>query len=503
MKSFLLGEDWLSTRTLTEIVHSDLKLEISEKAWAKVDQFRGLVEEKLASGQVIYGINTGFGFLSNVHISSDQLETLQLNLIRSHASGVGEPLEKPLAKGLLALRIHSFALGHSGVSRECMQSLLDMFNRDIIPVIPVKGSVGASGDLAPLAHLALALIGEGDVFYKGKITSAQTAFKAEGISPYKPKAKEGLSLINGTQFMTAIAGFATEEAQNLAISADIISSLSLDGLKGSLGPFDPRIQMIRAHAGQGEVARFIRSLFEGQDQIMDSHVNCNKVQDPYSFRCIPQVHGASRDFIQNSAIIVERELNSITDNPLVFENGDVISGGNFHGQYVAMAMDVLGIAVCELGSISERRIEKLTNPALSGLPPFTIQDSGLNSGFMIPHVVAAALVSENKIYAHPAVVDSIPTSADKEDHVSMGPIAARKAREIIRNVERVLAIEAIIACQAIDLHKPLKPAPKLEKVYNRIRAVSKFLDTDRSMSKEIETVAALIRSGAIIESIAD
>jgi len=501
MNAFLLGEDWLSTATLMEIANSGLKLEVSEKAWAKVDQFRSLVEDKLASGDTIYGINTGFGFLSHVHISDDQLETLQLNLIRSHASGVGEPLEIPIVKGLLALRIHSFVLGHSGVSRACIEALLAMFHTNIIPVIPVKGSVGASGDLAPLAHLALALIGEGDVFYRGKVTSALEALKAEGLSPYKPKAKEGLSLINGTQFMTAIAGFATEEAQNLALCADIISALSLDGLKGSLGPFDARIQQIRRHPGQGEVARFIRSLFEGPDQIMESHVDCHKVQDPYSFRCIPQVHGASRDFIQNSANIVERELNSITDNPLVFENGDVISGGNFHGQYVSMAMDVLGIAVCELGSISERRIEKLTNPALSGLPAFTIRDSGLNSGFMIPHVVAAALVSENKIYAHPAVVDSIPTSADKEDHVSMGPIAARKAREIIGNVERILAIEAIIACQAIDLHKPLLPAPKLEKVYNKIRTVSKFLDADRSMSKEIEMIAALIRSGEIVKSI--
>ncbi len=498
---FMLGEDWLSTSAYVNLAKTKVKIAISNQTWERVELFRNLVDSKLQSGQVIYGINTGFGFLSNVPISSDQLETLQLNLIRSHACGVGEALEEVVAKGLLALRIHSFLLGHSGVSRECIETLISMFNHNIIPVIPLKGSVGASGDLAPLSHLALCLIGEGEVYHQGKIVSAATAFREHGIPIYQPKAKEGLSLINGTQFMSAISAFAVEEAKNLAISADLISALSLDGIKGSLGPFDARIQDIRRHAGQGEVARFMRSLFEDQDEIMHSHVDCNKVQDPYSFRCIPQVHGASRDFIQYAHSIVERELNSITDNPLVFENGDVISGGNFHGQYIAMAMDTLALAVCELGSISERRIEKLTNPSLSGLPPFTIRDSGLNSGFMIPHVVAASLVSENKILAHPAVVDSIPTSADKEDHVSMGPISARKAREIIKNVEIILAIEAITACQAIDLHAPLKPSFKLKKVYNVIRTVSKYMTSDRAMSKEIEQVAQLIRQGALVRSI--
>ena len=498
---FMLGEDWLSTSAYVNLAKSKVKIAISNQTWERVELFRNLVDSKLKSGQVIYGINTGFGFLSNVPISSDQLENLQLNLIRSHACGVGEPLEEVVAKGLLALRIHSFLLGHSGVSRECIETLISMFNHNIIPVIPLKGSVGASGDLAPLSHLALCLIGEGEVYHQRKIVSAATAFQEYGIPIYQPKAKEGLSLINGTQFMSAIGAFAVEEAKNLAISADLIAALSLDGIKGSLGPFDARIQDIRRHAGQGEVARFMRSLFEDQDEIMHSHVDCNKVQDPYSFRCIPQVHGASRDFIQYAHSIVERELNSITDNPLVFENGDVISGGNFHGQYIAMAMDTLALAVCELGSISERRIEKLTNPSLSGLPPFTIRDSGLNSGFMIPHVVAASLVSENKILAHPAVVDSIPTSADKEDHVSMGPISARKAREIIKNVEIILAIEAITACQAIDLHAPLKPSFKLKKVYNVVRTVSKYMTSDRAMSKEIEQVAQLIRQGALVRSI--
>lgn len=499
--SFMLGEDWLSTSEYVNIAKEKVKIAVSEQTWERVNRFRNLVDAKLQSGEVIYGINTGFGFLSNVPISSDQLETLQLNLIRSHACGVGDPLEKTVAKGLLALRIHSFLLGHSGVSRACIETLMALFNHDIIPVIPQKGSVGASGDLAPLSHLALCLIGEGEVYYQGKIVSASLALRDNGISIYQPKAKEGLSLINGTQFMSAIGAFAVEEAKNLAVSADLIAALSLDGIKGSLGPFDARIQDIRRHAGQGEVARFIRSLFEGQDEIMDSHANCNKVQDPYSFRCIPQVHGASRDFIQYAHSIVERELNSITDNPLVFENGDVISGGNFHGQYIAMAMDTLALAVCELGSISERRIEKLTNPSLSGLPPFTIRDSGLNSGFMIPHVVAASLVSENKILAHPAVVDSIPTSADKEDHVSMGPISARKAREIIKNVEIILAIEAITACQAIDLHSPLSPSIKLKKVYNEVRKVSKYMTSDRAMSKEIEQVAQLIRNGVLVRSL--
>lgn len=495
MKEFFLGEDWLSPQALFLIAEGKTEVKISENTWTRVDRFRALVDAKLNSDEIIYGINTGFGFLSNVHISKDQLQTLQLNLIRSHASGVGEGLEKNVAKALLVLRLHTFLLGHSGVSRECCQAVYNLIKHDIIPVVPVKGSVGASGDLAPLSHLALPLLGEGEVYFKGKVVPAADALAEANIKPYNPKAKEGLSLINGTQFMTAIAAFAIEEAGRISRAADIIASLSLDGLKGGLSPFDERIQHIRAHAGQVEVAAYIRSLFAGGDAIMDSHADCDKVQDPYSFRCIPQVHGASRDFIQFCKTIVDRELNSITDNPLVFENGDVISGGNFHGQYVAMAMDTLAIAVCELGSISERRIEKLTNPALSGLPAFTIKDSGLNSGFMIPHVVAASLVSENKVLSHPAVVDSIPTSADKEDHVSMGPIAARKAREIIGNVEKILAIEAITACQAIDIHQPLKPSDKLQRVYNLVRSIANYMDKDRSISKEIESVARLIHTG--------
>jgi len=495
MNEFLLGEDWLSARTLVLIADNKLGFRISDKTWEKVDHFRTLVDAKLESGEIIYGINTGFGFLSNVHISKDQLEALQLNLIRSHASGVGEILEKKVAKGLLVLRLHSFLLGHSGVSRECCEAILALIRHDLIPAVPTKGSVGASGDLAPLSHLALPLLGEGDVFYQDQIVSASEAFAAVGLKPYVPKPKEGLSLINGTQFMTAIAAFAIEEAEHIARSADLIAALSLDGLKGGLSPFDERIQRIRAHAGQVEVAANIRTLFDDGDEIMDSHADCNKVQDPYSFRCVPQVHGASRDFVQFCKTVVERELNSITDNPLVFTNGDVISGGNFHGQYVAMAMDTLGIAICEFGSISERRIEKLTNPALSGLPAFTIKDSGLNSGFMIPHVVAASLVSENKVLSHPAVVDSIPTSADKEDHVSMGPISARKARQIISNVEKILAIEAITACQAIDIHSPLKPSVKLQKVYNLVRSKCRYMDRDRSLGKEIEQIAQLIHTG--------
>jgi histidine ammonia-lyase len=348
-------------------------------------------------------------------------------------------------------------------------------------------------------------MGEGNVHWQGRMVPAMEAIKACNLRPYTPGAKEGLSFINGTHFMATVGAFACVESEELMLAADVISALSLDAIKGTLRAFDPRIHLVRKQPGQAVVASNIRTLLAGRDTIMESHENCGKVQDPYSFRCIPQVHGAARGVLEHVRSVVENDLESVTDNPLVFDdNGevDVISGGNFHGEPLALAMDYLAMAAAEVASISERRIEKLTNPAQSGLPPFVTKDSGLNSGFMIPHVVAAALVSENKVLCHPASVDSIPTSADKEDHVSMGPIAARKARRVIEQGFEVLAIEALAAAQGIDLHAPLLPAPALQRFHGAIRAISPALDTDRSLHSDIQRVKEWLAAGGAVAAVA-
>jgi histidine ammonia-lyase len=351
----------------------------------------------------------------------------------------------------------------------------------------------------------MGIMGEGEVFWKGRKVPAMDAIKACGLKPYTPGAKEGLSFINGTHFMATLGAFACVEAEQLMMAADVISAMSLDAIKGTLRAFDPRIHEVRKQPGQSVVASNIRLLLSGQDAIMASHENCGKVQDPYSFRCIPQVHGAARGALQHVRSVIEHDLGSVTDNPLVFDaNGeaDVISGGNFHGEPLALAMDYLALAAAEIASISERRIEKLTNPTQSGLPPFVTRDSGLNSGFMIPHVVAAALVSENKVLCHPASVDSIPTSADKEDHVSMGPIAARKARQVIEHSFEVLAIEALASAQGIDLHAPLQPAPALQRLHAALRKISPVMDTDRSLHRDIEQVKQWLAAGGAVSAVA-
>lgn len=500
---FRLGCDDLDYQKVTSVADGkdgkNVQLEIPKESFERLKKFRRLVEEKLHRDERIYGINTGFGYLSNISIDESKLSELQVNLIRSHACGVGDVTEPKVVRSLMLLRLHTFLKGYSGISESAVQTLSEMLENDILPVIPKQGSVGASGDLAPLAHLALGMLGEGKCHYRGELVNSHDALKKAGISVFKPEAKEGLSLINGTHYMTAIAAHAVSDSHILMKTADIVTAMSLDAMKGTKRAFDPRIHSVRPHMGQGRVAENILSLFTADDEIMASHQECEKVQDPYSFRCTPQVHGASRDTILFVTETVNRELNSITDNPLVFENGDVISGGNFHGQYIAMAMDQLAIALSEIGSISERRTEKLTNPSLSGLPAFLMRDSGLNSGYMIPHVVTASLTSENKVLSHPASVDSIPTSADKEDHVSMGPIAAHKARKIAKNVGYILAVELLAACQGIDLHSPLKPSQALFAVYNKVREISPFMDVDRSLHEDIEAVAGLILSGSILE----
>lgn len=498
--AFEFGQDRLTTEIIVSLAQgpcSDYSLPDLSKD--RIKQYRDIVDAALASGKTFYGINTGFGYLADVKIEPEKLEKLQENLIRSHACGVGSYIDRSLSRALLLLRVHTFCLGHTGISLECVEKILEFLSHDITPAIPEKGSVGASGDLAPLAHLALALMGEGEVLGEKNVLSAQEALELNQVTPYRLKPKEGLSLINGTHFMTAVAAFAVEEAHILSLSADIILCLSLDALRGATTAFDRRIQQIRPHLGQKISAENILNMFQEPDEILKSHEDCGKVQDPYSFRCAPQVHGATRDTIDYVREKVNIELNSITDNPLCFDNEDVLSGGNFHGQPMALAMDFLKIAVAELGNISERRIEKLTNPNMSGLPPFVTSDSGLNSGFMIPHVVSAALVSENKILSHPASVDSIPTSADKEDHVSMGPIAARKAREVIDNVASILAIELLTACQGIDLLAPLKPNLAMQAVYEAVRKISPGMPSDRSLHKDIQSLAGWIKSGDLVK----
>ena len=497
---FILGND-LNLYDLVSLSKCPSpNVDIDKQKFDLLQKYRDVIDDSIQKQVTTYGVNTGFGYLSQVNIPEEKLNELQLNLIRSHACGVGESASSQIVRSLLILRVHTFLLGHTGISQGCVKALLEFLEHDLLPQVPVKGSVGASGDLAPLAHLALGLIGEGKIYYKDQLQNASSALDAAGVGFYTPLAKEGLSLINGTHFMTALGAHAVNNASILSKTADIISSLSIDAIRGTTAAFDPRIHQVRKHIGQSDVANNLIKLI-GESDILASHKLCDKVQDPYSFRCIPQVHGATRDVIKYCENVINIEINSVTDNPLVFLNNDIISGGNFHGQPIALALDFLGIAVAELGSISERRIEKITNPNLSSLPAFVTSEGGINSGFMIPHVVSAALVSENKVYSHPASVDSIPTSADKEDHVSMGPIAARKADKIISNVSNILAIELLTACQALDLIKPLKPGPVLEKVYNQVRSFSHFMDKDRSLSEDIAIISEEIRKGTFISTV--
>jgi histidine ammonia-lyase len=493
-KRFSLGIDKLDATTLVELgkVKNPPCL-VDDRAWENLEKYQTYIKEALTGGKKIYGVNTGFGFLSDIAIELPQIRQLQTNLVRSHACGVGDSLEPQLTRSLLILRTHTLLLGHSGVRRAVVEILLKMLEHDILPIIPMQGSVGASGDLAPLAHLAQCLLGEGQVLLDGRVLSALEAFKFFDLKPIELEAKEGLALINGTHFMTTLAAWAVVESEILASAADICACLSLDACRGTIIPFDPRIHQLRPHIGQIIVAENVRQVFQsGIDEVVESHVDCGKVQDPYSFRCVPQVHGATRGVIQHVKDIIEIELNSVTDNPLIFDKQTFLSGGNFHGQPIAMAMDYLAIGVAELGSISERRTEKITNPHQSGLPPFVAQNSGLNSGFMIPHVVAASLVSENKVLCHPASVDSIPTSADKEDHVSMGPLAGKKARQVIQNCRRILAIEFLAASQGLSFLEPLKTNPALDAILKKLRLIAPEMEVDRSLSMEIENVAQWI-----------
>jgi histidine ammonia-lyase len=494
----LLDGQSLSLADLEAVAREHRRVGLAPAAREAVARSRRVVDDAVEAGRVVYGVTTGFGNFADVVIPHDKLRQLQLNLVRSHAAGVGPAVGEAETRGLMLLRANVLAKGYSGVRPETLELLLAMLNAGVHPVVPSQGSVGASGDLAPLAHLAVALVGEGECQLAGRRLPSGEALRAAGLAPVELQAKEGLALINGTQLMTAIAGLALAEAWRLARTADVVGGLSLDALKGTDVAFDPRIHAARPHPGQGASARNLRRLL-AESPIRDSHRDCGKVQDAYSLRCMPQVHGAARDALAYVTRTVETEMNSATDNPMVFTDpAELLSGGNFHGEPVAMAADVMAIAVSELGAISERRIERLVNPALSELPAFLTREGGLQSGLMLAHVTAAALASENKSLCHPAVVDSIPTSANKEDHVSMGPIAARKAAQVTANVGRILAIEAIAACQGLEFLKPLATAPALDAVYRRLRSRIPAYDSDRLLAPEIEAVAERVRDGSLV-----
>jgi histidine ammonia-lyase len=501
------GND-LSLEAVREVAAERRAVLLAADAREAVNRARAVVDALVANDQVAYAITTGVGKLSDVRIVGEQIRELQVNLVRSHAVGVGEPLASVEVRAMMLLRANSLAKGHSGVRAVVIDTICEMLNRGVTPFVPSQGSVGASGDLAPLAHLALALIGEGECVDEkgGRIPSAD-ALKRAQIKPLVLEAKEAVSLINGTQAMLAVGTLALLAAETLADSADVIGGLSCDALQGTDTAFDERIHRARPHSGQIKTASNLRKMLEGS-QIRESHRACGRVQDAYSLRCIPQVHGAVRDTLAHCRRVFETEANSAVDNPLVFIGdpkkiaGDVISGGNFHGEPVAFALDFLAIALSALAGISERRIERLVNPALSeGLPPFLAPAAGLNSGFMMAQVTAAALVSENKVLAHPASVDSITTSGNKEDYVSMGMTAAIKLKRIVENTRNVLAIEAMAAAQAIDFYlhgeKALKTSKRGQAAHGAIRAVCATMEKDRVMYKDFARLAELIASGSV------
>jgi histidine ammonia-lyase len=491
----LTGND-LRIEDVWEIAVHRAPVALAEEARGHMEAARALVEQAVEN---TYGVNTGFGRFVSESIPDDQVEELQLRLLRSHACGVGEPYPNEVVRAAMLLRANALAKGYSGARIETVELLIECLNRGVLPRVPARGSVGASGDLAPLAHLALPLVGEGEAWFEGTLQRGADALAAAGLVPVRLAAKEGLSLINGTQFMSAMASLALVRARRLARVADLACALSLESLQGSRTSFHPAIHEARPLRGQLHSAANVHRLLEGS-AIIESHRWCDKVQDAYSLRCAPQVHGASRDLLDHVEATVAIELNAATDNPLVLvDEGLVVSNGNFHGQPLAFGLDALAMAVAELANISERRVERLVNPSLSdGLPPFLTVEGGLNSGFMILQYVAAALVSENKSLCHPASVDSIPTSAGQEDHVSMGNAAGLKALQVLANAERALAIELLAGTQAIEFLAPLEPGPGVRATHDAVRELSERVREDRSLADDIERVAAAVRDGSIV-----
>lgn len=477
---------------------------LAEEARRRVERSRAVVERALAEGRVVYGLTTGFGRLSEVVIPPERLEELQVNLIRSHACGVGAPLSRAETRAVTLLRANVLARGFSGVRPEVVDRLLALLNHGVHPVIPEQGSVGASGDLAPLSHLALVLVGEGRAEVGGRVLPGAEALAAAGLAPLRLAAKEGLALNNGTQVMTGIGALVLRGAERLVETAEVAGAMALEGLRGTPDAFHPAIVRARPHPGQAASAERLRALL-ADSEIRESHRHGDpRVQDAYALRCMPQVHGAARNAFGYVRQVLETEANAATDNPLIFpdegEDGLVLSGGNFHGQPVAQVLDLLSMALADLASISERRVERLVNPDLSGdLPPFLTDDPGVSSGFMIAQITAAALVSENKGLAHPASVDSIPTGAGKEDHVSMGVTAARQARQALRNAETVLAIELLCAAQALEYRRPLRPGLRVERAHHLLREAVPPLSTDRVLADDIDAATALVRSGVFAE----
>ncbi|HET7549681.1 MAG TPA: histidine ammonia-lyase [Gemmatimonadaceae bacterium] len=493
--------DPLSLADVVAVARHGAPVALTDAARQRVRESRARVGALLERDEAVYGINTGFGRLANVRVPHEDVKALQRNLIVSHAVAVGAPLPTEVVRGMLLLRAQSLAVGVSGVRLDVLDVLVECLNRGVHPIIPSQGSVGSSGDLAPLAHMALALIGLGMVEHQGTNQPAARAFDQLGLQPLTLAAKEGLALINGTQAMTAIAALVLDDAVDLATCADIAGAMSLEALDGALSNFDHRIMAVRPHPGAALVAENVRRLAAGSE-IHESRAECRRVQDAYSLRCIPQVHGASRDALAHSREVVGRELNSATDNPLIFAGDDVVlSGGNFHGQPVALAMDYSKIAVAELANISERRTAHLQDPALSGLPPFLTRREGLHSGLMITQYTAASLVSENKVIAHPASVDSIPTSANQEDHVSMGTTSARQARQVLENARWVVAIELLNAAQGLDFRRPLRPAAGTGAALAAVREVVASLDGDRPLQDDLHALYSLVASGRLREAV--
>jgi len=499
MNLLVNGAD-VSLAELRKVWEARCEVQLGDKARVRVAAAQAKVDAVIAHGDQVYGVNTGFGQLAQVSISEDELAHLQGNLIRSHAVGVGEFLPDELVRLVMTMKVVALAQGYSGVRPKLIDAICDLINSGIYPCIPSKGSVGASGDLAPLAHMSGVLLGIGDARVDGMTIPAGEALATAGLQPLVLAPKEGLALLNGTQVSTALALAAAFRAEHVLAAAVTAGAMSADAIKGSDTPFDERIHEVRGHAGQIAVAALLRQLMDGSD-IRASHVDCERVQDPYSIRCQPQVVGACLDVLTHVCAVLQTEANAVTDNPLVFaESGSILSGGNFHAEPVALAADYLALAIAEIGALSERRIALLIDSHMSGLPAFLVKDSGLNSGFMMAQVTAAALASENKALAHPASVDSIPTSANQEDHVSMATFAARRLSGMLDNVANIVAIELLAAAQGIEFHHPQQSSAALENVIEQIRAVSPAYESDRSLAPDIRVIAELVNGGGFCGS---
>jgi histidine ammonia-lyase len=498
MNTLCLTPGTLTLKQLRELYQQPVKLELDASADAAINASVACVEQIIAEGRTAYGINTGFGLLASTRIAPADLEKLQRSLVLSHAAGVGEALDDAMVRLIMLLKVNSLARGFSGIRRKVIDALITLINAEVYPHIPLKGSVGASGDLAPLAHMSLVLLGESKARYKGQWLPAKEALAVAGLQPLTLAAKEGLALLNGTQVSTAYALRGLFEGEDLFAAATVCGALSVEAMLGSRAPFDPRIHAARGQRGQIDVAAAYRELLTESSELARSHEHCDKVQDPYSLRCQPQVMGACLTQLRQAAEVLEVEANAVSDNPLVFaEQGDVISGGNFHAEPVAMAADNLALAIAEIGSLSERRISMMMDVHMSQLPPFLVENGGVNSGFMIAQVTAAALASDNKALAHPASVDSLPTSANQEDHVSMAPNAGKRLWPMAANVRDILAIEWLGACQGLDLRSGLKSTPKLEQARQVLREQVPYYQEDRFFAPDIEAASNLLASGCL------